>query len=199
VAGDDRGVAGQGEQACLDGVEDLVGVATGEVGSADAASKKGVAGENHLEWLEVKTDGTLGVAGGVNDFGWVVGETDEAAVGERFVRWRSFGSRNADPRGLFGHDPKLGKIGFVEEDGSAGEGFELERSADVVDVGVSDEDLLEGEAVGLEAAVDAGDFVAGVNDDGFASLFVGKNGAIALQRADGEGLEDHGFIVERSC
>lgn len=193
----DSGVFGQGEQACVDGVEDLVGIAAGEVGSADAAGKEGIAGENHLERFEVKADGSLGVAGSVDDVRGVIGDADDAAVGERFVGWGGFGSWNADPCGLFGHDFQKGKIIFVEIDGCAGEGFQLERSADVVDVGVSDEDLLQDEAEGGETAVDSGDFVAGVDHDSFASLFVGEDGAIALQRADGEGLEDHGFIVER--
>ena len=69
----------------------------------------------------------------------------------------------------------------------------------MVDVGVGDEDLLEGETEGGEAAMDAADFVAGIDDDGFAGGLVGKDGAVALQRADGKGLENHEFIVERSC
>ena len=76
--------------------------------------------------------------------------------------------------------------------------FELERAADMVDVGVGDEDLLECEAEVGEAAVDAGDLVAGIDDDGFAGFLVGNDGAVALQRADRKGLENHGFIVERN-
>ena len=48
-----------------------------------------------------------------------------------------------------------------------------------------------------ETAVDAADLVAGIDDDGFAGFLVAQDGAVALQRADGKGLEDHGFIVER--
>ena len=69
----------------------------------------------------------------------------------------------------------------------------------MVDVGVGDEDLLELEAKSGEAAVDAADLVAGIDDDGFACGFVAKEGAVALQRADGKGLENHEFILERSC
>ncbi len=104
---------------------------------------------------------------------------------------------DAEPGGLLGHDLQLGQIVFVEEDGRAGEALELERAADVVDVGVGDEDLLEREAEIGEAAMDAADLVAGIDDDGLAGLFVAQDGAVALQRADGKGLEDHGLIVER--
>src|SRR5271167_3066814 len=44
--------------------------------------------------------------------------------------------------------------------------------------------------------MDAGDLIARIDDDGLVSLFVAKHGAVALQRTDGEGLEDHGTIVE---
>ena len=47
------------------------------------------------------------------------------------------------------------QVVFVEEDGRAGEALELERAADVVDVGVGDENLLELEAEFGEAAVNA--------------------------------------------
>ena len=60
---------------------------------------------------------------------------------------------------------------------------------------VSDENLLELEAELGEPAVNAADFVAGIDDDGLAGLFVAEDGAVALQRADGEGLKDHAFIV----
>ena len=65
VAGDDFGFVGQGEQAGLDGVDDLVVVAAGQVGPADAAGEECVSGEDHLERLEMEADGALGMAGGV--------------------------------------------------------------------------------------------------------------------------------------
>lgn len=43
--------------------------------------------------------------------------------------------------------------------------------------------------------MDAADLVAGVDNDGLARFFIGEDGAIALQGADGKGLKDHGFIV----
>ena len=74
--------------------------------------------------------------------------------------------------------------------------LELERAADVVDVGVRDENLLERQAERCQAAVNAGDFVAGVDDDGLGGVLVAQDGAVALQRADGKCLEDHCVIVE---
>jgi len=197
VARYDSGFVREGEQAGLDGVDDLLAVSTREVGAADAAGEERVSGEDHFERGKMETDGALGVAGGVKDLGGVGGESDGAAVDKGFVGREGFRRIDTNPGCLFGHDVELGKVVFVEKDGSAGEGFKFDSSADVIDVGVSDEDLLEGEAEGGEAAMDAGDLIAGVDDDGFAGFFVGQYGAVALQWADGKGLENHGFIVGR--
>ena len=69
------------------------------------------------------------------------------------------------------HHLEQGKVRFVEVDRCAGEGSELEGPADVVDVCMGDEDLLKGQTEAGKAAMDAGDLVAGVDDDvlrGFA-------------------------------
>lgn len=49
----------------------------------------------------------------------------------------------------------MGKIVFVEKDGSASEGLELFGATDVIDVRVGDKNLLESEAECGEAAMDA--------------------------------------------
>ena len=65
----------------------------------------------------------------------------------------------------------------------------------MVDVGVGDDDLLDGEAVLLERADDAGDLVAWVDDDGFAGGFVTQDGTVALKETDGEDFVDHDVIL----
>jgi hypothetical protein len=72
--------------------------------------------------------------------------------------------------------------------------FEAVGAGDVVDVGVGDDDLLDGEGVPGEQGEDAGDVVAGVDDDGFAGGFIAEDGAVALEEAYGEGFEDHGEV-----
>ena len=61
----------------------------------------------------------------------------------------------------------------------------------MVDVGVGDDDLFDGEVVAVEDGLDAGDVVAGVDDDGFAGGLVAEDGAVALEEADGEDFVDH--------
>jgi hypothetical protein len=195
VPRDDPGLVGEREQAALDGLDDLLAVASRQVSAANAACEESVAGEDHFERGEMKADGALGVTRGVKDLGWVGIEAYAEAVREGLIGRSCFRRLDTDPGCLLGHDPEQGKVVFVEKNGRAGEGFKFERSADVIDVGVGDEDLLESEAEGGEAAMDAGDLIAGVDDDGFAGFLVGEDGAVALQRADGKGFENHGFIV----
>ncbi len=191
VAGEDMGFIGEGQQTGVDRVDDLAGVAAGQVGAADASGKKRIAGDEHLERGKVEADRALGMAGGVEDLGGVTIEAHELAVGERGIGRGGFRGWHAEPCGLGGHHFEQGQIAFVEEYGRAREALELERSAYVVDVGVGDENLLELEVEFGEAALDAGDFVAGIDNDGFAGFLVAEDGAVAGERADGEGFQDH--------
>jgi hypothetical protein len=65
----------------------------------------------------------------------------------------------------------------------------------MVDVGMGDEDLPQFEAKLAQPSVNAGDLVPGIDHDCFACGLVAEKSAVALQRADGEGLEDHAFIL----
>ena len=103
------------------------------------------------------------------------------------------GGGDAEPAGLNVHHFDQGEVVLVVEDGGAGELLEAVGSGDVIDVGVGDDDLLDGEVVLGEQGEDAGDVVAGVDDDGFAGGFVAEDGAVALEGADGEGFVDHGL------
>ena len=45
VAGEDAGVVWEGQQAGFNGLDDLAGVSSGEIGAANAACEEGVAGD----------------------------------------------------------------------------------------------------------------------------------------------------------
>ena len=123
MTGHDFGVVGECEQASLDGVDDLLEVAAGEIGAADAACEEGVTGDKYLERREVKADGPLGVARGVEDQRWVALEADARAIVKAFVGGSCLRRVDAAPGGLGGHHLEQWEIAFVEEDGSAGQGF----------------------------------------------------------------------------
>jgi len=141
---------------------------------------------------EVEADGTFGVAGGVEDGAGDAGDGDEFAVVEGVVGVEDGRGRDAEPGGLNVHHFDQGQVVLVVEDGGAGELFEAVGAGDVVDVGVGNDDLLDGEGVPGEEGEDAGDVVAGIDDDGFAGGFIAEDGAVALEGAYGKGFEDHG-------
>lgn len=143
----------------------------------------------------MEADGALGVAGRVQDVGGVAGQADALPLGKAFIGRSGFRRGDAEPGGLHFHHVEQCEIVLVKQDGCAGEPLEAECAADMVDVGVGYENLLELEAERGEAAVNACDLVARIDDDGLAGLLVSEDGAIALERADGEGFEDHALIV----
>ena len=196
MTGDDLGLVGKSEQAGVDGVDDLVVVAAGQVGTADASGKKGIASEDHFERSEMETDGALGVARSVDDLGGIVFEPNAPAFRESLVGRGGCGSFDTEPGRLGGHHLEEGQVAFVEIDGRSGQRFQLKCAPDVVDVSVGDKDLFQGESVFCEAAMNASYFVARVDHDGFVGLLVTEDGAVAFKRTDRKGLEDHGYIVE---
>ena len=140
---------------------------------------------------EVEADTAFGVAGGVED---VTGEAiygDDLAVIEGVVGVGDRGGGDAEPGGLFVHDFDLGEVVLIEEDWGSGELLEAVGAGDVVDVGVGDEDLLDDKVVLGEEGEDEGDVVAGVDDDGFVGGLVAEDGAVALERPDGDDFVDH--------
>jgi hypothetical protein len=191
VAWDDSDVVGEGEEAVVYGGDELAGVAAGEVGSAHGAGKEGVSGEEEGVVGEVEADTALGVAGGMEDGAGEADDGDAFAVVEGVVGGRDLGGGDAEPAGLHVHHFDQGQVVLVVEDGGSGEALEAVSSGDVVDVGVGDDDLADGEVVLVENAEDAGDVVAGVDHYGFEGGLVAEDGTVALQGAYGEDLVDH--------
>ncbi len=98
---------------------------------------------------------------------------------------------DAEPRGL--HGQHLLQFGVVEihVNGRARDPLEFLRAADVIDMRVGDYDGRHFQVVARENFENARDFVAGVDDHGFAGLLVAEDRAVALQRADGQNFVNH--------
>jgi hypothetical protein len=197
VAWDDVCFVGEAKEPVVEGAEDLFAVAAGQVSAADGASEEGVSSEEEIFRREVEADAAFSMAGSVEDAGSVAGDADGGSVFEGGVGGKDFGRGDSDPGGLLVHDVKLGQVVLVEEDGSAGGFFETGGAADVVDVGVGDDDLLQSELMVREAGEDLRDVVTGVDDHGFARGGVAEDGAVALEGTDGEGFADHGYFYCR--
>jgi hypothetical protein len=191
VTGDDGDLVGEGKEALVDRVQELMSVAAGQVCAADRAGEEGISCEQEGLGGEIEAHAAFGVAGSVEDGAVEAGDGDEFAVLESVVGSRDGGGWDAEPAGLNVHHFDQGEILLVVEDGGAGELLEAMGSGDVVDVGVGDDDHFDGEAMPGDDGHDAGDVIARVDDDGFVGVLVAQNGAVALQRTDREDLVDH--------
>ncbi len=180
----------------MDRRQKFAGVASGEVGTSDGAGEEGISCEEEGLVGKVETDAAFGVAGGVEDGADDARDCDELAVVEGVVRSVNGGGGHAEPAGLDIHHFDQRQVVLVVEDGGAGELLEAMGSSDVVDVGVGDDDLLDGEIVSGEQGHDAGDVVAGIDDDGFAGGLVTEDGTVALEGADRDDFVDHLSILE---
>lgn len=65
----------------------------------------------------------------------------------------------------------------------------------MIDVGVSDDDLLEREAEFGEPAMNSANLVAGIDDDRLAGIWIPQQRAVAGERSDGKGLQNHDLIL----
>ena len=82
------------------------------------------------------------------------------------------------------------QIFLVHEDRGAGDLMQFAETADVVDVCMSADDGFHGKLVASEQICDAGYFIAGIDDEGFAGEGIADDRAIALQHAHGDGEAD---------
>ena len=88
-------VIGEGEKAVVDRLQDLLGVAAGEIGSADGAGEKGVTGNEEGLVGQVEAAAAVGVARGVDDGAGESDDGDRLAVLEVFVGGRNLGGGDA--------------------------------------------------------------------------------------------------------
>jgi len=199
VAGDDYGFIGQGQHGLVQRAHDLLHGAAGQVGAADGAGEQRVAGDQFLLRSEIQADAAFGVAGGVQDLGGVRSGSDGVSGRDAAINFDFAGRGHSAPERLDVEHFEQGVVVLVEQDGRAGGGAEFHGSADVVNVGVGDDDLFDLEIVLADEGEDVVDVVARINDHGFAGGLVADDGAVAVQRADGEDFVDHGCIVASSC
>jgi hypothetical protein len=67
VAGDDYYLVWKGEERVMDGLNELLAVASGKIGAAYGAGKEGVPGEKEGLLGEIEADAAFGVAWGMED------------------------------------------------------------------------------------------------------------------------------------
>ena len=195
MAGDHPSLIREGQQPVVDGSQDLPGVAPGQIGSSNRTGKESVTGNQQILLGKVQTDAPLRVAWSMKNVSEVVGDAYHHAFFGARVGWSDVGRDHSQPARLHVHHLQQRQIVFIQQNGGSGRLLKLDRSTYMIDMRMGDDDLPESEAVLCQAQQDIGYIVAWVDHHGFAHRLVAHNGAVALQRADGEGFENHELIV----
>ncbi len=179
----------------MQGSHDLLHRAAWKISTADGTGEERIAGDQLFFCGEVEADAAFGMARGVQDAGGEGSGSDGFSSRDAAIDVDFPGGRHADPCGLHIEHLQQSVIILVEQDRSARGGAKLHGSADVVDMGVRDDDLFDLQVVLADERENILDIIAGIDDHGFAGRLIADDGAVALQRTDRENFVDHGLIV----
>ncbi len=144
---------------------------------------------------EVKADAARRMSWRMQHLGRQGREADRQAIVCACIRGCYLGRGNTEPARLHLHHAQQTQVLLVEKHRCPSGLSEQGRAAYVVDMGMSDDDLAQGEAMLLQPGEDFGDVVPGIDNQGFVRDFVSEDGAIATERTDGKALKDHRSIV----
>jgi hypothetical protein len=144
---------------------------------------------------EEKTDAALGVSRRVQYLGRQIGKAEGQAIVGTGIRGRDFRRGNTKPTSLHLHHAQQVQIPLVEKHRCPGRFLQQSRSAYVIDMGMSNDNLAQGQAVFLKPGENLGNVVSGVDDHGFAGNFVAQDGAVAAQWTYGKAFKDHSSIL----
>ena len=189
---DDAERAGKREETLLDGLQDLRRRPPPEVRAADGPPEKCVTGKEHVTvvtgHLEAEAAGR--VAGRVEDLELVFAARDAVAMHEEPVDDAGGIQREAERLPLFEKVVIQRPIAFMQQDGGARDALEERRAAHVIEVrvGVHEGDRMK-PAPGKRLE-DAVGLVARVHDHRLLRVGVTHDGAVAAERAHGEGVDD---------
>lgn len=182
---------GQRQQLVTDGRQDLPAVAAREIGAADGVAEQGVAGDEFVLRGRQQADAPLRMARGVEHLERMIGQPDLVAIPQRHIEVRLLGGLDAQPAGLYIQMRGQVQIALVHVDRSARAGVEAGGAADMIDVGVGDDDGGDPKLVAVQDLLNFGKVVPGVDDHGLTRRFIAEDGTIALQHPHRQDLVDH--------
>src|SRR5438270_9034950 len=198
MAWNDDGLIGQDEDAVAQGAHDFLKRSSGEIGAANASREQGVACDQQFFRGKIEADAALGMAGSMENV------RRQAARPQRFAICDTrfdgdFARRgDADPRGLCVEHFRQRIVILIEQDWGARLRAQLHRSAYVIDVGVGDDDLLYYQVVLADDGENVFNVVTRIDNHGFVRGLIADDGAVTLQRADGQDLVDHWLIFAQA-
>lgn len=181
VAGVDLGGGGECQELGADALEEAVEIAAWQISAADGAPKEGIARDDALRGGNVETDAGGGMTGRLTHFKFVLPEGKLHAGAQFVLDGGEAGFGQVEHLGLLG-DGLIEIVLARVHPGFDAEGlFHLGQGADVIQVGVGDEDALDLDLQSLHLGENAAGFIAGVHDESFPGIFVGENGTVLLK------------------
>lgn len=181
MAGMDFGAGREREQFLADGAEELSVVAAGQIGAADGTFEESIAGDDAARFGDIKAHASGGMAGGFEGAECVAAEGEDIAFGQGPLDGGEFNGRQAKEGGLVADGLVEGEFAGVHVDFDAEGGFGLGEGADVVQVGVGDEDGLDADVELVDGGKNDAGFVTGIDEESFAGVLVGQHAAILLE------------------
>lgn len=156
-------------------------IAAGKIRAADRSLKESVAGDDAVGLGNVEADAGGGVAWSLESLQFVAADFQNVAFRKRVFNVGHLYGRKTKKSGLLAD-------GFVERDFAgvhvsfdAEGGFRLGKCADMVQVGVGDQDGLDLYLQLVDGGKNDARFIAGIDQKGFARVLVGENAAILLE------------------
>ena len=175
-----------------DRLNDLGMGAAPEVRSANTALKQRVAGEeNTAISLKMKAGAAGRVTRRVDCADLDAAARDRVSILNEMVDDSAFGRRHSDPLRLHIQLFKEQEIGLVNGRRRAGAFLQLENCADMINMRVGADDLLQRQAVLVQSSKNFLGVVSRIDDDRFTRGFVAENRAVALKHADGKCFDNH--------
>lgn len=192
---DDHRFVWQREHAIVQRSDDLIEGAAGQVSSSNAARKQSVAGYELLLHREVDTDTSFRMTRRVHCDCLELPALNRIMIPDTLIDFDSAGRFRSNPGCLHIQHLQQRVIVLVEQNRGARGLLQLHCPADVVDVRMSDDDLLELELVLIEDGEDPLNLVAGIDHKRFACALVTDHRAVTAEKANGENLVDQGLYL----
>ena len=183
---------GRVRSRCADRLQDLRRRAAPEVRASDRATKKGVAGEEHVAVLAVhpEAEAPRRVPRRVDDLELSLAAGDPVPGRESPVDDAGRVQRQAERLPLRGEILVERPVARVHEDRRARDALDQRRGARVVEVRMRVDEGDRSQAGPGERLEDPVGLVPRVHDDGLAGRRVRHDRAVALERTDREGLDE---------
>jgi hypothetical protein len=192
-------LVGKDQKTVMQRAQNLPPIATRQIGTSDRSGKERISRQKKIGPGEMEADAAGGVPRGVDHLCRNARQAYLETVVGGAIWWANLRLGNSQPRGLGVHHGEQLQIVLIEKDGRPGKAPELSSSSDMVDVAMSDDDLLKCQLMLGESRQNLRNIVSGIDHNGFVRDLVSQDRAIALQRADREGFADHASIVILSC